>query len=106
MAASMKAAKIISFVILVLVAGLFAAWWAFVRAPGPAEVCDHIIDVTIAEAQATGMSREAEADVIERTREECIQHKRDKIQLRGRLDYADYAKCVVSAKTLDEIYKC
>lgn len=98
--------KIASLSVLVFVGALFTLWWAFVRAPGPAEVCDHIIDVTIAEAEQSNMSREAEADVIERTRDECISHKRDKIQLRGRIKYAEYAKCVMEATTLEAVYEC
>lgn len=98
--------RIASLAIVVFVGTLFALWWAFVRAPGPAELCDHIIEVTVAEARQSDISQQAEADVVERTRQECIAHKRDKIQLRGRIRYAQYAKCVMAAQTLEEIYGC
>jgi hypothetical protein len=102
----MRAAKIASWVTLGLVAIVFGLWWAYVRAPSPAAVCDHIIEMTVAEARATGMSMESEAAIIEKTRQECIAHKLDKIKLRGRIKYARYAKCVVAHRTLDEIYGC
>lgn len=88
------------------VAILFGAWWSFVRAPAPAEVCDHIIDVTVSEARDSGMSVEAEASLIEGLRARCIAHKRDKIQLRGRIKYARYAKCVLSQETVASIDRC
>jgi hypothetical protein len=98
--------KRLSIVLLVIVAILFAAWWAFVRAPGPEEVCAHIAAVTKAEVEASGVSLESEAAVIEGIERRCVQHKRDKIQLRGRIKYAEYAKCVMAADTVAAIGKC
>ena len=85
---------------------LFSLWWLYVRAPSPAEVCDHIVEVTRQEARQSGLSDEAEGAVIENLRERCVQHKLDKIQLRGRLQYATYAKCVLDRATLVEIERC
>ena len=95
-----------SIVVLVIVAVLFAAWWGFVRAPAPEAVCAHIAEVTKREVEAGGVSLESEAAVIEGIERGCVQHKRDKIQLRGRLAYADYAKCVMGSETLAAIGKC
>jgi hypothetical protein len=98
--------KLASIVVLALIVALFTAWWAFVRAPGPEEVCAHIANVTKTEIEASGVSLESEAAVIEDIERGCVQHKLDKIQLRGRLKYAGYAKCVMAAQTVTEIGKC
>ena len=98
--------KIASIVVLVVVALLFSLWWAFVRAPGPEEVCAHIATVTKTEIEASGVSLESEAAVIEGIERGCVQHKLDKIQLRGRIKYAEYAKCVMAAETVSAIGKC
>ena len=98
--------KIAGIVVLVIVSTLFALWWAFVRAPSPEEVCAHIASVTRAEIESTGVSLESEAAVIEGIERGCVQHKLDKIQLRGRLKYAEYAKCVLAAETVSAIGKC
>lgn len=98
--------KIASGIVLAVVVALFGFWLFFVRAPGPAEVCDHILDVTLRDAGQQGLAMETQADIVERLREQCITHKLDKIQLRGRLAYADYAKCVMSKETLGEIERC
>ena len=101
-----RIAKFASAFTLLCVATIIGLWWTFVRAPSPEEVCGHIIDVTLAESEATGMSQDSQGAVIEQTRRECIQHKRDKLQLRDRVTYAEYAKCVMAGETLEEIYGC
>jgi hypothetical protein len=98
--------RIASGIVLGLTLLLFAAWWAFIRAPGPLEVCEHILAVTLREAGDQALSDESQARLVESTREQCIEHKRDKILLRGRIKYAEYAKCVVAAQTLSEIGHC
>lgn len=98
--------KWLSLAVFALTTTLFAAWWLFVRAPSPPAVCEHIIAVTIHESQAQGMSMEAEAPLIESLRERCIQHKLDKIQLRGRIKYARYAKCVLESTAVSAIDAC
>lgn len=89
-----------------LVVVLFAAWFAFVRAPGPVEVCEHIVEITLREAGDQALSDDTLSRLVETTREQCIEHKRDKLQLRGRIKYAAYAKCVMEAQTLSEIGRC
>ena len=85
---------------------LFALWWGFLRAPSPTELCDHILDVTLREASDQSMSVESQARLVETTREQCIEHKNDKLQLRGRIKYAEYAKCVMAADDLIAIGRC
>lgn len=98
--------KIASAAILALTATLFVLWFAFVRAPAPATVCDHIMKVTLAEAEADGLAPDTQDTLIGRLRDQCVQHKLDKIQLRGRLTYAEYARCVMSKTTRAEIDRC
>jgi hypothetical protein len=98
--------RIVSLVVLGLTVLLFALWWAFLRAPGPVEVCDHIVAVTLREAGDQALRDDTEARLIESTRDQCIEHKLDKLQLRGRIKYAEHAKCVVAAQTLSEIGRC
>lgn len=98
--------KIASAIVLGIVLAVFSLWFFFVRAPAPPQVCDHILDVTLREAGQQGMAPETQADIVERMREQCIQHKLDKIQLRGRIKYAGYAKCVMSSETLADIAGC
>ncbi len=92
--------------VFLFVATLVTLWWIFVRAPGPEEVCDHIVEVTLNEARSAQMNPESEAALVEGLQERCIKHKLDKIQLRGRVKYADYAKCVLSADTLLDVESC
>lgn len=98
--------RIASAVVLGLAVLLFASWWLFIRAPGPLEVCEHIVEVTLREAGDQALQMETEARLIESTREQCVEHKLDKIQLRGRIKYAEHAKCVMAADTLSEIGRC
>ncbi|MBK8234443.1 MAG: hypothetical protein IPN32_10570 [Deltaproteobacteria bacterium] len=85
---------------------LFGLWWAFVRAPGPADVCEHIVEVTLRESGGAAMTPESESAVIGQLRERCMQHKLDKIQLRGRVAWARYAKCVMASDDLDGVWRC
>ncbi|MCX4246853.1 hypothetical protein [Paraliomyxa miuraensis] len=100
------AAKIASGVVFGLVLVLFLGWWGFIRAPGPLDVCEHIIEVTLREAGDEALSDDSLSRLVDSTREQCIEHKRDKIQLRGRIKYAEHAKCVMAAQTLSEIGRC
>ena len=69
-------------------------------------MCEHIVEVTLREAGDQALRMETEAQLIEATREQCIEHKLDKIQLRGRIKYAEHAKCVMAANDLDTIWRC
>jgi hypothetical protein len=92
--------------VFLFVATLVTLWWIFVRAPGPEEVCDHIVEVTLNEARSAQMNPESEAALVSGLQERCIKHKLDKIQLRGRVKYADYAKCVMAADSLLDVESC
>lgn len=98
--------RIASLVVLIIVAMVFGFWLGWVRAPGPGEVCDHIIEVTKREAEDRSMQMESEAALIGQMRDKCMKHKLDKIQLRGRLVWAEYAKCITGSTSLDEIGRC
>ncbi len=98
--------KRVSLGLFLFVATLVVLWAIFVRAPGPAELCEHIVQVTLEEASAAQMSIESEASLVGGLQERCIEHKLDKIQLRGRVKYARYAKCVMAGTTLAEVEAC
>lgn len=98
--------RIASAVVLGLTLLVFVGWWLFIRAPGPVEVCEHIVEVTLREAGDQALRGDTEARLIESTREQCVEHKLDKLQLRGRIKYAEHAKCVMAAETLSEIGHC
>lgn len=85
---------------------LFILWWAFLRAPGPVDVCDHIMAVTLREASEQSLSDQTQTQLVESMHMSCIEHKQNKILLRGRVKYAEYAKCVVSSETLADIGRC
>lgn len=92
--------------VFLFVATLVVLWAIFVRAPGPADVCEHIVDVTMRDAQAASMNPQSEAALMAGLQERCVKHKLDKMQLRGRVKYAEYAKCVMAASTLAEVESC
>ncbi|MBV1860109.1 MAG: hypothetical protein KUG77_16975 [Nannocystaceae bacterium] len=92
--------------IFLFVATLVVLWAIFVRAPGPETVCEHIVTVTIEEAQAASMNPQSEAALMSGLQERCVTHKLDKMKLRGRVKYAEYAKCVTAATTLAQIETC
>jgi hypothetical protein len=85
---------------------LFGLWFAFVRAPGPQDVCRHIMQVTMREASQQDIGVEAQDAAMSQLEAKCIQHKLDKIQLRGRVVWAKYAKCVLAFDDLDQIWMC
>ncbi len=88
------------------IAGLFGLWFAYVRAPGPQDVCRHIIEVTTREAADQGVGGAGQDAVVAQLEESCVKQKVDKIQLRGRVVWAKYAKCVMQADSLDDIWRC
>lgn len=98
--------RVISGAVLGLTIVAFSFWWVFIRAPGPIAVCDHILEVTLAESRDQSLSEETQARLVESTRDQCIQHKHDKLLLRGRIKYAAYAKCVMDADDLVAIGRC
>jgi len=85
---------------------VFGLWWTFVRAPGPETVCRHIVEVTMAEAGDSELSPASQDAIVRSLEERCVQHKLDIIQLRGRVVYSKYAKCVLGSTHLGEIERC
>lgn len=98
--------RIASGIVLGLTVLVFLGWWMLIRAPGPVAVCEHVVAITMQEASAEGLSGDTQSRLVETTRAQCIEHKLDKLQLRGRIKYAEHAKCVVAAQSLREIGHC
>ncbi len=98
--------KIASMVMLAIVLLLFGFWWGWRRWAGPEAVCDHIIAVTKTQAEDRSMEVAAGAALIQQMKERCMKHKLDKIQLRGRLVWATYARCITDADNLTDIGRC
>lgn len=92
--------------VFLLCAGIFAFWVAYVRAPPPEAVCGHIMQVTVREAGEVNLSPQTQQTLVARLERDCIEHKRNKILLRGKIRYASYARCVVRANTLRAIEDC
>lgn len=105
-APSGRFARAFSIGMLLAVLLLFGLWWAFVRAEPPQTVCRHIVDVTMREAGESSLSPESQDRMVSAIEERCVKHKLDKIQLRGRLDYARYTKCVMGSDRLSDIERC
>ena len=102
----MKLALIAGLALLGITAGVTTAYFVWLRAPSPAVVCQHILDVTVAEAGESDLAPETQQALIARIKGECIAHKENKLLLRGRIEYAEYARCVVEHDTLRGIEGC
>jgi hypothetical protein len=90
-----------------IAAGVFALciltfWAVYVRAPSPEEVCQHKIDLVLEEAPE-GTNAEP---LVASLQKSCVSSAERKIQLRGKLKYANYARCVVAATELGEAERC
>ncbi|KIG13596.1 hypothetical protein DB30_07927 [Enhygromyxa salina] len=84
--------------------GVLVFWLGWVRAPSPEQVCKHKIQLvheTVGEDQTDG----AEA-LVGQLEANCVIAAKRKIQLRGKIVWAKYAKCVTSAPTLTEAERC
>jgi hypothetical protein len=87
----------------VLALVLTALWFRFVHAPSPEVVCDHLVELTRADAGAHTAAGDA---AVARIRETCVESKLRYIRLRNRINYATHAKCIVAARSLDEVERC
>jgi hypothetical protein len=84
--------------------GLLAFWLIYVRAPDPASVCSHLVQLTRAEA---GESAPRAVDaLVERLETRCVEDKARIMRMRDKLEYAKYARCVVAATTLSDAERC
>jgi hypothetical protein len=94
--------RIASAIVLAVVATLFAFWWGWVRAPAPRAVCEHIVGLMAKESAERTIDEKTRALLMEATSEQCVSRAQDKLQLRGRLGYARWAKCMAAAQPVDE----
>ena len=96
--------KVALAVLAMSVLSILVFWLGWVRAPSPEQVCRHKIELVIAtvgEDQTEG----AEA-LIGQLEAKCVEAAERKIRLRGKIVYADYAKCVIAAQTLTDAERC
>ena len=89
---------------LAMIVVLTALWFAYVDAPDPEAVCDRIIEITYEEG-ATHDPKSVDA-LVSRLRDGCVQSKSMIIQYRGKIEWARYAKCVMSAENLNDAEGC
>jgi hypothetical protein len=79
-------------------------WLGWVRAPSPEQICKHKIELvisTVGEEQTEG----ADA-LIGQLEGKCVTAAERKILLRGKIVYAEYAKCVMAAQSLMDAERC
>jgi hypothetical protein len=98
--------RVLSLSMLGMTALVFALWWSYVRAPVPERVCERIVGVSLQDASDRGLSVDSRAKMAEMIGKRCQKLELDRIQLRGRLVYAEHAKCVMAASSLAEINRC
>lgn len=105
MAGTRVVLRTVSLAVLVIsVVGIFVFWLGWVRAPSPEQICRHKIDLVIA---TVGADQTEGADaLIGQLEAKCVEAAERKIKLRGKLVYADYAKCVTAAETLADAENC
>ena len=100
----MSGRKIAGAVVLGICLVIFGFWLIFVRAPPPQVICQHKIELVLNEVppeQRVG----AEA-LIAQLELRCVEAAKKKIQFRGKLVYAEFARCVAKATTLGEAERC
>lgn len=88
----------------VFVGTLTALWFIFVHAPGPEAVCERLTEMTLAEAGDD--HPESAKALIERLEARCVDDKRRIIQFRGKIEWAEYARCVMEAEDLATAEAC
>jgi hypothetical protein len=98
--------RIASAIVFVVCAALFAVWWGWVRAPPPARVCEHVVEVTLQDTAGGQLAPETRARLLEATQQQCEKRAFDKLQLRGRLKYAQWAKCLMAADDVAALGGC
>ena len=98
--------RVLSLGMLGMTALLFALWWSYVRAPVPEQICMRVVGVSLQDATDRELSVDTRAKMAEMIEKRCLALEHDRIQLRGRLVYAEHAKCVMAASSLAEINRC
>ncbi len=89
----------LGFSVFVLTLGVL--WFMFVRAPSPEAVCAHKVQLVMSEAQGADAG-----PLVEQLQTTCIQNAQRRIQMRGKIKYANYARCVVEASSLEQAERC
>jgi hypothetical protein len=91
-------------VLVLSVVAVFVFWLGWVRAPSPEQICKHKIELVIA---TVGEDQTEGADaLIGQLEAKCVVAAERKILLRGKLVYAEYAKCVMAAGSLMDAERC
>lgn len=98
--------RIASIAVLAIVVLLFAAWWLFIRAPGPTQLCEHVVEVTMTDTAERGLAPQTRARLVAATQAQCEQRAHDKLKLRGRIKYATWAKCMLAAEDVAGLGGC
>lgn len=88
----------------VFVLTLTVLWFVFVHAPGPEAICARLTKLTIEEAG--GANPETTQALVDRLEARCVEDKQRIIQYRGKIEYAEYARCVMRADGLASAEKC
>lgn len=96
--------KTAGIVLLVLAAVITGLWFAYVRAPAPHEVCQRKADLVLADTR--GEHAEAASTLIDHFKLTCRKQAETLLQYRGKLTYARFARCVMTAATFDEAEHC
>jgi hypothetical protein len=96
--------KIVGLVLSGLAIAIFGFWLIFVRAPSPQEICKHKIGLVLNEVPQE--QREGADALIAQLELRCVEAAEKKVQFRGKLVYAEYARCVAKATTLGESERC
>jgi hypothetical protein len=91
-------------VLAVVCVGVVVFWLGWVRAPSPEQICKHKVELVLATVGED--QREGAEVLISQLELKCVTAAKRKIQLRGKLVYADYAKCVMRAESLMEAERC
>lgn len=91
-------------VLVLSVISVLVFWLGWVRAPSPEQICKHKIELVIA---TVGEDQTEGADaLIGQLEGKCVTAAERKILLRGKIVYAEYAKCVMAATTLMDAERC
>ncbi len=98
--------RIASIAMLVVVVLSFAVWWSLLRAPGPTELCAHVVEVTLSDTAEQGLAPETRASLVAATQAQCEQRAHDKLRLRGRIKYVAWAKCLMAAEDVAGLGGC
>jgi hypothetical protein len=96
--------KVVLGMLVFSVVAVFVFWLGWVRAPSPEQVCKHKIELVIA---TVGEDQTEGADaLIGQLEGKCVEAADRKILLRGKLVWAEYAKCVTAAESLMDAERC